>query len=311
MSNTQVSLIITLLNEKESVLSLLESIKHQTFKPAEIIIVDGGSTDGTQKIIQEFSQKNLSLKINFISAPGNRSIGRNTAIKLAKFEFIAITDAGCTLESDWLAELIKCQAKTQSDVVSGYYRGLAKSSFQSALIPYVLVMPDKLPKSATEIFLPATRSMLISKQIWIKAGGFNEKLSDNEDFALAQKLVKIEAKISFTQTAIVNWQPPDNLAKAAKMFFRFARGDAQARILRPKVFLIFGRYFLGIIGLLLSAKTEFLWIYLSSALVIYFSWSIQKNFRYCQTSWLWLPLIQIAADISVMAGTLSGLERSF
>jgi len=311
MSRSSISLIVTVLNEAKTIASLLASIKNQLLLPAEVMIVDGGSTDQTRVIIQKFAAENPHLKIFLTLAKGNRSLGRNTAIKLAKAEWIAITDAGCQLDQNWLSELAKKQAISQAEVVAGYYQGRAESNFQTGLIPYVLVMPDKLPKSEAEIFLPATRSMLISKKAWDQAGRFDETLSHNEDYALAHQLVKTKVKMAFCPTALVYWQPPTGLSAAAKMFYRFAKGDCEARIWRPKVGLIFGRYLFVLIGALLLAKTNFLSWFLGLNLIIYISWAVLKNFDYAKSGWHWLPVLQITSDLAVMAGTISGWLGSF
>ena len=47
-----VSVIATVLNEAEDIDGLVSSLIHQTLEPAEIIIVDGGSTDGTWERLQ-------------------------------------------------------------------------------------------------------------------------------------------------------------------------------------------------------------------------------------------------------------------
>src|SRR3989344_5020828 len=97
----KISLIITTLNEQKTILPLLQSIKLQTKKPAEVIIVDAGSEDNTVSLIKQFknsSQLNLKLFIQ----KGNRAAGRNYAVKKAVGQGIAVTDAGCVLNKNWL-----------------------------------------------------------------------------------------------------------------------------------------------------------------------------------------------------------------
>ena len=101
-------------------------------------------------------------------------------------------------------------------------------------------MEDKI--TGGKEFLPATRSMALTKSIWKKAGRFDEQLSHNEDYAFANKLNVIGARVEFCKDAIVNWMPGKNLKQAFVMFFRFALGDAEAKIFRDKVVYIFLRY---------------------------------------------------------------------
>ena len=97
------------------------------------------------------------------------------------------------------------------------------------------------------------------------------------------------------------------------MFFRFARGDMEALIFRPKVVLLFLRYFLyGYLFFLnLLYKSIFLTIMLIVLLVLYLFWSIQKNYHYVQNAKaiFYLPLLQLTADVAVASGSIIGLVK--
>ncbi len=309
----KLSLITTVLNEQETIIKFLESVFAQTKLPDEIIIVDGGSTDNTLSEISKFKfpQRENNPNIKILFKKGNRSIGRNEAVKNAKGEIILVSDAGCVLDKDWVKKIIKPFKNKKVDVVAGYYKGKAESLFQRALIPYVLVMPDKVDKNN---FLPATRSMAFKKSVWEKAGGFDEKLSHNEDYAFANKLKEINAKIVFEKDAIVNWIPRENLKKAFVMFFRFALGDAQANIFRDKVIFIFLRYIFALYLILLSFIEHSIYLYgfIFFCFLLYIAWSIWKNYRYAANpkAIFYLPLLQFTSDFAVIIGTILGFVRS-
>jgi len=296
----KVSLIITVLNESKTINNLLNSIAKQTLLPNEVIIIDGGSIDETIKQINIFQHNNIKLNIKSEIKIGNRSVGRNYAISIAKHELIAITDAGCELSVNWLKELINVYQSEESPVISGYYSSKSTTDFQRAVTPYVLVMPDKVDENN---FLPATRSMMIEKNLFVKLGGFNEQLSDNEDFAFAQNIKNNNIKISFAKKAIVYWIPRNNLKSFYNMIFRFARGDAYAKIFRPKVLLIFLRYIIFILLILYYMKL-FLVI-----MCFYFIWSIQKNKKYVGGGWKYLPVLQLSSDLAVIHGTIIGIAN--
>jgi len=302
----QISLIITVLNEQETILDLLQALARQTKPADEIIIVDGGSTDDTPKIITDFFQKNPELKIKLIIEPQlNISQGRNLAIKKAKYPLIAITDAGCIPHPDWLEELLKTYQNNSAPVVAGFYEGASRSNFEQAVVPYVLVMPDRVNP---DTFLPATRSMLMEKRIWDQLGGFCEDLTVSEDFAFAHQLKKYHIKIAFSAKAEVAWIPRKNLSEFSQMIFRFARGDIQAGIFRPKITLIFLRYWLGLITLIwLWPRWLLILLFFTLGLSAYSYWSIKKNKKYVPQGWYWLPILQITADLAVMWGTTMGL----
>ena len=152
------TLIVTVLNEEDSIGKLIESIVFQTKLPDEVIIVDGGSTDKTLSVISSLKSQtsNKGIKIKVIVKKGNRSVGRNEAIRISKGDVILITDSGCTLDSKWVENISKPFKDKAVDVVAGYYKGTFRNIFEKSLIPYVLVMSDKVNEKE---FLPATRSV--------------------------------------------------------------------------------------------------------------------------------------------------------
>ena len=308
MKSSKVTLITTVLNEEQSVRAFIDSIFSQTLVPDEVIIVDGGSTDKTLVMIKEKinSYKN-KLNIKVLIKKGNRSVGRNEAIKNSLSEIILCTDSGCVLDKNWVKEISKQFRNKDTEVVAGYYKGKASTVFEKCLVPYVLVMSDKVSPAE---FLPATRSMAFRKSVWKKNGKFDEKLSHNEDYVFASKLKENNVKIVFVKKAIVNWIPKGNLLQAFTMFLRFAFGDSESAILRDKVLLISTRYtlYLYLIILTFLLKSLLLLIFLIFLPVLYLMWSINKNYRYIKNvkAFFILPVLQITSDLAVLMGTSLG-----
>lgn len=306
----KITFITTVFNEEKTIGRLLESLANQTKKPNEIIIVDGGSSDKTSDVIAKSEASELSLKIKLIIKKGNRSVGRNEAIKNATGDIIACSDAGNILDKDWIKNITEPFTDKTVDVVAGYYKGLAANVFQKCLIPYVLVMPDKVNPDS---FLPATRSIAFRKKIWEKVNGFNEKYSHNEDYVFANNLKEKGAKIVFSKDAIVYWLPGNTFKEAFIMFFRFALGDAESGIWRTGVLLLFARYLivLYLIFLTLLYKSYIPLIILTFSFIIYVIWSITKNYKYVnnKAAIIILPLLQFTADFAVLSGTITGILK--
>lgn len=308
-SQLSVAVVVTVLNEERTIGALLSALESQTRIPDEVIIIDGGSSDTTVSKIHEFASS-TALSVHVDTQIGNRSIGRNSGVKRAVSDFIAFTDGGCQPDEKWLEKLIQAHHDSKRPVIAGYYRVVDEPSpFQCASAPFFLVMPDDVNPGT---FLPATRSMLIEKSVFFEMGGFDELLSDNEDYAFARKLQRRSVPIAFATDAIVAWESPGTIFQFWSTIFRFARGDVKAGILRPKVGLVFLRYLLGLMIVLLISTFFSIGIGVLigiSMLLFYSIWAWAKLKKYVTHGQLWLPLLQYLADFAVMTGSLAGINQ--
>ncbi|MFA5860813.1 MAG: glycosyltransferase, partial [Candidatus Thermoplasmatota archaeon] len=96
-----VSVVIPCLNERATLDACLDALEGQEFPwgRAEVIIVDGGSSDGSRQIAQARGVKLLS------DCARGPSRARNIGIQAARADIVAFTDADCAPSPDWLARL--------------------------------------------------------------------------------------------------------------------------------------------------------------------------------------------------------------
>lgn len=249
MENLRISLITTTLNEEDSIDDFLNSLFDQTRMPDEIIIVDANSTDETVKKINTFSKNFRKIPIKLYVLPGNRSVGRNEAVKRCSHQIIAVTDAGCYLKNDWLEEITKPFTCDESiDVVAGWYQPMAQTKWQKALTK---VLNFKLEKINVNTFLPSARSVAFKKKVFYEVGGFDERYSYNEDTPFDLKLKKIGAKFFFQPKALVYWVIPNNYRHLYQTIWRYAYGDGEARLWLSQYKIIFSFWILLAVFLLL------------------------------------------------------------
>ena len=101
----KISIIIPIFNEEKYLQACLESLLSQTIVPQEIILVNDGSTNHSQQIIKEFSQK-YSFRI--IQRPHlGPSLARNFGAKKARGDILVFLDADMKFDQRYLEKLIR------------------------------------------------------------------------------------------------------------------------------------------------------------------------------------------------------------
>lgn len=314
-----VSVIATVFQESKELRQFLDSLLGQTKRVSEIIIVDAGSTDGTLEILKDYEKRYENLHV--IVKPGcSRAQGRNIGIAAARGNIIALTDAGCWVDKNWLVELTALFEDKSVDVVAGFYVMEGDSPFQRALGPYLGVTRE----AWSEKFLPSARSMAFRKKVWEKVGGFPENLPDTaEDTVFNNELVKNSMKISRAEKATVHWGLPCSIGEAARKFYKYAEGDARSGIWihsskglsshNIKVLLVFARYLFGLMVLALALFNSGFIPLVTILPVFYLIWSFYKTYSKTKSfkSGLWGVVLQVVSDVAVMIGFLKGLLITF
>lgn len=315
------SFIATVFNEENTMVDFLESLKNQTVRSDEIIVVDGGSTDNTLSIISNFQflprggipfRGTISKKkVKIIIKKGNRSVGRNEAIKNATGDIILCSDAGCILDKNWVKNILKPFEKKDIDVVSGFYHPITKTIFQKCMASYTCVMKDKIDENN---FLPSSRSVAFKKEAWKKVGGYPEKLDTCEDLVFAKSLRKKGFNFYFTKDALVYWPQKNNILEAFSQFYSYALGDGEAHYIRTQTPFLFGRYFFAILlfSYILMSGSFFIALIFVFLVFLYLLWSVKKNYKYVNNlkAFYILPSLQLVSDFAVLSGTAIGLVKS-
>lgn len=244
----KVSLVSTVYNEQSSIFEFLNSIAEQTRLPDEVIIVDGGSTDGTVDILREFAKH--SDFVLYIACEGKCNIarGRNLAIRKATNEIIAVTDAGSRLAKNWLEMIVKPFNDPSIDVIGGWYEADPRTDFEKTIAEITFPKLDLInPKK----FLPSSRSLAFRKSVWEKINGYPEWLTfAGEDTYFDLAILKKGYKIHFERTAIVYWRPRKDIKSFAKQMYLYGFGDGEARQNRIGFFVFFAKFMIFFLPIL-------------------------------------------------------------
>jgi glycosyltransferase involved in cell wall biosynthesis len=255
-----VSVIATVLNEVEDIARLVPSLLGQVPAAAEVVVVDGGSTDGTWEWLVDAAREHPDLRplrdesCNLKRCPGPISRGRNVAIAEASSSIIACADAGCTYAPDWLARITApLAAGTAQYALGGSCLDGADPTvwdLASAHFFGVRLSPSAPTKSCT------ARSMAFTKDLWQRIGGFPESFFFGED-----TLFDLEARRltppAFVQGAKALYRPQYSFTSACRQLGRYAISDGVLGVRRARLFRNAARCLVQVLALV-SLRWSFL-----------------------------------------------------
>jgi len=225
---------MTLYNERASVDRFFRELAEFTRLPDELVIVDGGSNDGTVDSIKSHIP-DCPVPVSLIEERRcNVPRGRNIAIKNAQYDVIAITDMGCVIAKDWL-ELIVAPFETDDgiDVVGGYYEPIRQTPIQDCY--FHLTFKPSLDRNH---FLPSSRSLAIRRHVWEAVGGYPEHIIAGEDTLFDLDIRRKGFKEIFVPNAKVYWEVKDSYYAFFRQYYRYARGAGRALIL-PQIYAFY------------------------------------------------------------------------
>lgn len=110
-----ISVIVPVYNGRSYLESCIASIEGQTYSPVEILLIDDGSTDGTDRICKALAERNPAIRL-FRLADEGVSAARNRGLQEAKGEYVSFVDADDRILPHTLETLYQVMEDTQSDV---------------------------------------------------------------------------------------------------------------------------------------------------------------------------------------------------
>jgi glycosyltransferase involved in cell wall biosynthesis len=180
--------IVPLYNGARYIEEALNSILQQTVPPAEIIVVNDGSTDNSagEAIVERMARVH---PMKLLHKPnGGKSSARNIGVRESSSELIAMLDQDDVWYQNHLEELVKPFQRRSARPVGWVYSNLDEINSEGALVSqsYLSSLPTKHPKRhiheciGEDMFVQPSAT-LISRKAFESVGGFDEQLCGYED----------------------------------------------------------------------------------------------------------------------------------
>lgn len=209
MKNPLVSVVIPTYKRPHRIEAAIESVKKQTFKNLEIIVVDDNDPDSIERekthlAVQKYSNEN---NFSYITHEENKggAFARNTGINASSGNFIAFLDD----DDYWFPEKIEKQIsifESSSDQLGAVYCGNFITNDQGKVLHQVT------PSLRGNILLPllnghspnSTSLFLLRKSALVEAGGFDSNLKSFQDYDLWINMSQ-KFEFDYTEEPLVNF----------------------------------------------------------------------------------------------------------
>lgn len=222
------SLIIPVFNRPDEIDELLESLSKQSYKNFDLVIVEDGSTDKCDRIIEKYKSE-LDIKYYFKENTGPGQ-SRNYGFERAGGNYCIFLDSDCVIPSDYVKIVTGSLEENYIDAFGGPDRAHPDFSLLQKAINYSMTSffttggirggSEKLDK-----FYPRSFNMGYSREVFEKTGGFS-KMRFGEDIDMSIRILKNGFKTKLIKEAYVYHKRRTNL----RQFYKQVINSGIARI---------------------------------------------------------------------------------
>lgn len=184
----KLSMIVPVYNTEPYLRQCLDSLVNQTFRDFEVLVINDGSPDGSQLILDEYQAKYPYIRV-IEKENGGLSDARNVGIQLAQGDYLGFLDSDDYVLPEMFEKMVKKAESEDFDLVCCDLDFVYEDGHRmrvSCNIDHDLKDPDEIRKSLTDIYPTAwnkiyhkrlfTHDVFFTKQIWYEDMEFIHRL---------------------------------------------------------------------------------------------------------------------------------------
>lgn len=231
-----VTIVVPARNEEKNIRECLDAILRQDFEDYELLVVDGASTDKTPEIIQ--SMASIDPRIRLMHNPDKvipRSL--NLALDAARGRWLIRVDAHAEIPSDYVSRVVAHLSEGKYRAVGGRKDGVGRTAAGQA-IAAAMGSPFGVGNS-TYHFGDRMQTVehvpfgAYSVELARELGGWDERLSVNQDFEFDYRVRSAGYDILFDPALVIDWECRQSIRDLFSQYKRYGRGKVAVAVLHP------------------------------------------------------------------------------
>jgi glycosyltransferase involved in cell wall biosynthesis len=231
-----ISVIVPARNEEASIGATLTALRGQTYRNLQIVVVDGGSTDGTVAVVERHRAEDP--RVELVHNP--RQIipaALNLALAHARGRWLVRMDAHSTVGPDYVAHAVARLQEGRWGGVGGRKNGTgttpAGRAIAAALGSRFGVGGSLYHHGTTEQTVDHIPFGAYPTELVRQLGGWDERLVANEDFEFDHRLRESGAELLFDPALTISWQSRQTVRELYQQYRRYGKGKVDVARLHP------------------------------------------------------------------------------
>jgi len=226
-----VSVVIPCRNEAVRIQELLEAVRRQDTTICDVLVIDGGSTDGTPLLVEQCALQHPGFPLRCLFAPG-LGIAEllNRAIRTARGDLIVRLDGHSLPPPDYVRRAVETLIETDAGVVGGVWTiapgGRTRTAEAIAMaVAHPLGAGDAVYRTHRlghgRTLVDTVPFGCFRKSSWEAIGGFNEDLWTNEDYEFNYRMRASGRPVVLEPAVCCTYFARTNLSELAAQYFRY------------------------------------------------------------------------------------------
>ncbi|HKY13816.1 MAG TPA: glycosyltransferase family 2 protein [Microthrixaceae bacterium] len=231
------SVVIPAYNEERAISSCLDSVLAQTHDRIEVLVVDGGSTDRTREIVEDYAK--VDPRVRLVDNPRRiPPAALNVAVGEMRSEWLVRIDAHATVPPDYVDRVLTHLRTGEWGGVGGRKDGVGFTD-EGRAIAAVMASPFGVGNSTYHHGAELTAVDHIPfgaypRDVIVAVGGWDESVPVNQDYEFDYRVRQAGHQLLFDPELRIAWECRQSLRAFWRQYRRYGRGKAQVVRMHPE-----------------------------------------------------------------------------